>query len=247
LRSSFVSLLLWEGQSLTRVAEQAGHSVATLARHYAGVLEELEDQPRVPADVAIRRAREATSGQLRLARDSQPAGDQRRRLLGHDQPVHTDLAQTSPFDLTGYTCTLSIGGTLLVLTSGSGLTITPSGVVTPLPPHNGAYFANPQGGATACIAVWESVSGREHAMPDSALIDGADVLTRADVPHGQVISVAYDSILFLAPDRHAGVFTAWLHTRPNGVVSVEMVEQGFITEAPAGLHDGLHDGPPLDA
>lgn len=66
LRSSFVSLLLWEGQSLTRVAEQAGHSVATLARHYAGVLEELEGQPPVPAAEAIRAAREAASGQLRL-------------------------------------------------------------------------------------------------------------------------------------------------------------------------------------
>jgi Phage integrase family len=36
LRGSFVSLLLWEGHSLTYVAEQAGHSIATLARHYAG-------------------------------------------------------------------------------------------------------------------------------------------------------------------------------------------------------------------
>jgi hypothetical protein len=33
--------------------------VATLARHYAGVLEELEDQPRMPASDAIRQAREA--------------------------------------------------------------------------------------------------------------------------------------------------------------------------------------------
>jgi integrase len=59
LRSSFVSLLLWEGRSLTYVADQAGHSVATLANHYAGVLRELEDQPRVSAADAIRRAREA--------------------------------------------------------------------------------------------------------------------------------------------------------------------------------------------
>jgi site-specific recombinase XerD len=43
LRASFVSLLPWEGRSLTYVAEQAGHSVATLAKHYAGVLRELED------------------------------------------------------------------------------------------------------------------------------------------------------------------------------------------------------------
>jgi hypothetical protein len=43
LRGSFVSLQLWEGRSLTAVADQAGHSVATLAKHYAGVLDELED------------------------------------------------------------------------------------------------------------------------------------------------------------------------------------------------------------
>jgi integrase len=61
LRGSFVSLLLWEGRSLTYVAEQAGHSVATLANHYAGVLRELEDQPRTPAAEAIRKAREAVS------------------------------------------------------------------------------------------------------------------------------------------------------------------------------------------
>ena len=57
LRGSFVSLLLWEGRSLTYAAEQAGHSVATLAKHYAGVLRELEHQPRLPAAEAIRGAR----------------------------------------------------------------------------------------------------------------------------------------------------------------------------------------------
>ena len=57
LRGSFVSLLLWEGRSLTGVADQAGHSVATLAKHYAGVLEELEDKPRTPAAEAIKTAR----------------------------------------------------------------------------------------------------------------------------------------------------------------------------------------------
>lgn len=61
LRGSFVSLLLWEGRSLTYVAEQAGHSVATLARHYAGVIKELEDQPRVPTAEAIRHARETVA------------------------------------------------------------------------------------------------------------------------------------------------------------------------------------------
>ena len=57
LRGSFVSLLLWEGRSLAAVAEQAGHSVATLAKHYAAVLEELEERPRTPAAGAIKTAR----------------------------------------------------------------------------------------------------------------------------------------------------------------------------------------------
>jgi integrase len=66
LRGSFVSLLLWEGRSLTYVAQQAGHSVATLAKHYAGVIEELEDMPRVSAAEAIRQARVEASGQQLL-------------------------------------------------------------------------------------------------------------------------------------------------------------------------------------
>ena len=44
-------------------APLAAHSVATLATHYAGVLEELEDKPRIPAAEAIRDAR----SQLRCA------------------------------------------------------------------------------------------------------------------------------------------------------------------------------------
>ena len=69
LRGSFVSLLLWEGRSLTYVAEQAGHSVATLAKHYAGVLRELEHEPRLPAAEAIRGARE----RLRVATELRQA------------------------------------------------------------------------------------------------------------------------------------------------------------------------------
>ena len=64
-----MSLLLWEGRSLTYVAEQAGHSVATLARHYAGVLRELEHAPRTPAAKAIRAARERISVATGLRRD----------------------------------------------------------------------------------------------------------------------------------------------------------------------------------
>jgi integrase len=57
LRGSLVSLLLWSGENLAYVAEQAGHSIATLARRYAGVLKELHGQPKIPAAEAIRRAR----------------------------------------------------------------------------------------------------------------------------------------------------------------------------------------------
>jgi hypothetical protein len=72
LRGSFVSLLLWEGRSLTYVAEQAGHSVATLAKHYAGVLRELEGQPKKPAAEVIREGRERvrSSPDVRQARSS---------------------------------------------------------------------------------------------------------------------------------------------------------------------------------
>jgi integrase len=66
LRGSFVSLLLWSGLDLVDVADQAGHSVSTLSRNYAGVMRELKGQPRVPAAEAIRNAREAAGGQLQL-------------------------------------------------------------------------------------------------------------------------------------------------------------------------------------
>jgi integrase len=64
LRGSFVSLLLWEGRSLAYVADQAGHSIATLAKHYARVIRELEDSPRKPAAEAVREAREAVAHSL---------------------------------------------------------------------------------------------------------------------------------------------------------------------------------------
>jgi integrase len=58
LRHSFCSLLLWSGMDLVEVAGQAGHSVATLARYYAGVIADMKGQPKVPAADAIRQARE---------------------------------------------------------------------------------------------------------------------------------------------------------------------------------------------
>jgi hypothetical protein len=48
LRGSFVSLLPWEGHSLTYFAEQARHSIATLARHYAGTMRSWKPSPASP-------------------------------------------------------------------------------------------------------------------------------------------------------------------------------------------------------
>jgi integrase len=79
LRSSFVSLLLWAGEDLPYVADQAGHSVATLARHYAGVLRELRGKPRVPAAEAIREARASIGTELTgspVSRERVPDGTQ---------------------------------------------------------------------------------------------------------------------------------------------------------------------------
>jgi hypothetical protein len=88
-RGSFVSLLLWEGHSLTYVAEQAGHSVATLAKHYAGVLEELEEQTRTPAAEAINAARH----QLRCAQDvrTEETGNGTHDL---ESPATTEVGDT---------------------------------------------------------------------------------------------------------------------------------------------------------
>jgi integrase len=58
LRHSFVSLLIHEGATIVEVARQAGHSVQTCSRVYAHVIEEFDPTERVPADDAIRRARD---------------------------------------------------------------------------------------------------------------------------------------------------------------------------------------------
>ena len=70
----FVSVLFWEGRSLTFVAEQAGHSVATLARHYAEVRDELEDQPRTLAAETIN----AAGKELKCAQFVRSAGTDER-------------------------------------------------------------------------------------------------------------------------------------------------------------------------
>jgi integrase len=59
LRHSFASLLLHEGRSVIYVARQLGHGAELTMRTYGHVIEELEDRPQLPAEDAIREAREA--------------------------------------------------------------------------------------------------------------------------------------------------------------------------------------------
>jgi integrase len=57
LRHSFASLLIHEGRPLMEIADQLGHSVETLLRHYAHLIAEMAGQPPIPAERAIERAR----------------------------------------------------------------------------------------------------------------------------------------------------------------------------------------------
>jgi hypothetical protein len=57
LRSSFATLLIYEGQPPQYVAEQLGHSPATLLRDYARVWQEFDPAKRVSAEEQIERVR----------------------------------------------------------------------------------------------------------------------------------------------------------------------------------------------
>jgi len=58
LRHSYASLLIHEGKhSIVQISEWMGHSAATLLRHYAHVIAELANKPRLPAEKAIKAAR----------------------------------------------------------------------------------------------------------------------------------------------------------------------------------------------
>ncbi len=58
LRHSFASLLLHEGRSAIYVARQLGHGADLTLKTNGHVIDEIEDAPRLPAEDAIRRARE---------------------------------------------------------------------------------------------------------------------------------------------------------------------------------------------
>ena len=62
LRSSFATLLIYEGQPPQYVAEQLGHSAATLLRDYARVWEDFDPSQRVSAEEQIERVRSRLHG-----------------------------------------------------------------------------------------------------------------------------------------------------------------------------------------
>jgi hypothetical protein len=57
LRTAFVSLLLYGQENPVVIAQEAGHNVATLFKHYAQVIEDLKGEPSVEPNAAIRAAR----------------------------------------------------------------------------------------------------------------------------------------------------------------------------------------------
>jgi integrase len=64
LRHSFASLLLYEGRSVIYVARQLGHDARLTLTRYGHVIDELENEPRMPAEEAIQAAREGACTRL---------------------------------------------------------------------------------------------------------------------------------------------------------------------------------------
>ena len=89
LRSSFATLLIYEGQPPQYVAEQLGRSPATLLRDYARVWEDFDPAQRVSAEAQIERVRarlqrapsttRATRAGRRSASQTSPRGGNARR------------------------------------------------------------------------------------------------------------------------------------------------------------------------
>jgi integrase len=74
LRHSFASLLLHEGRSVIYVARQLGHDARLTLTRYGQVIDELDDQPRLEAEAAIRAARERSGIRLVPAMGIDSAG-----------------------------------------------------------------------------------------------------------------------------------------------------------------------------
>jgi integrase len=79
LRSSFVTLRVYEGIPLTQIAKEVGTSVRMIEQHYAGVIANW-DGTRVPADAQIRAARSESGRGMDALRISKLRADGKNRL-----------------------------------------------------------------------------------------------------------------------------------------------------------------------
>ena len=89
LRSSFATLLIYEGQPPPYVAEQLGHSAATLLRDYARVWGDFDPAQRVSAEVQIQRVRDRIRRSGALGKHPPHPGQALagRRPLGTIHPI----------------------------------------------------------------------------------------------------------------------------------------------------------------
>ncbi|MGZ4288677.1 MAG: tyrosine-type recombinase/integrase [Solirubrobacteraceae bacterium] len=77
LRHSYASLLIHEGRPLMEIANQLGHSVETLLRHYAHLIAEMAGQPPIRAEQAILAARTGRAAGARSGAQQAPKRAQR--------------------------------------------------------------------------------------------------------------------------------------------------------------------------
>jgi hypothetical protein len=66
LRSSYITLRVYEGVPLTTISKEVGTSVQMIEQHYAGIIENWDGQ-RVPAEQQIRAARSANGRGIDVA------------------------------------------------------------------------------------------------------------------------------------------------------------------------------------
>jgi site-specific recombinase XerC len=79
LRSSYITVRVYEGIPLTQIAREVGTSVRMIEQHYAGVIANW-DGKQVPAEAQIRRARPKSGRKMDAERVSRPSADARNSL-----------------------------------------------------------------------------------------------------------------------------------------------------------------------
>ena len=96
LRHSFASLLLHEGRSVIYVARQLGHDARLTLTRYGHVMDELEDQPRLEAEHAIRAARVPSQFPGNADSGNAPDNDEARTPRTDAEPGPMELGGLEP-------------------------------------------------------------------------------------------------------------------------------------------------------